>query len=115
MGHCLSVLESVKKNSKIANFTYELNNVRIYSAFIYRIAPVLSLRSLMHEFDRFTPRKPRLLRRERGELYEIEKILTGLRSTAVRQNPRPLGQGVSNSGSSYFFLIRSSLPQRLIE
>ncbi len=28
-------------------------------------------------FDRSAPRKPRLLRRGRGELYEIEKILTG--------------------------------------
>jgi len=47
-------------------------------------------------FDRPAPRKPRLLRRGRGELYEIEKILTGPRSTAARQNPRPLGRGTSH-------------------
>ena len=45
--------------------------------------------------DRSDHRKPRLLRRGLGELYEIEKILTGLRSTADRQNPRLLGRGAS--------------------
>jgi hypothetical protein len=51
---------------------------------------------LLEYSDRTAPRKPSLLRRGRGELYEIEKILTGLRSTAVRQNPRPLGRGASH-------------------
>ena len=31
-----------------------------------------------------------------GELYEIEKIFTGLRSTAVRQNLRPKERGASH-------------------
>ena len=39
---------------------------------------------------------PRLLRRGRGELYEMGKILTRARSTAERQNPRPLGRGASH-------------------
>ncbi len=37
--------------------------------------------------DRIAPRKYRLLRKGLGELYKIESIHTGLRSTAVRQNP----------------------------
>jgi hypothetical protein len=46
------------------------------------------------------PCNPRLLRRGWGKLSETDTFLSGLRSTAERQNPRPSRRGASLSGLS---------------